>query len=452
VTQLVVSPNQHYLLKADGTPFFYLGDTAWELFHRLNREEARFYLENRAAKGFTVIQAVVLAELDGLNTPNPYGHTPLHENDPTRPNEAYFQHVDEIVEMAAQLGLYVGMLPTWGDKVHWLRGNTSEIFTPDSAYHYGKFLGHRYRHQPIIWILGGDRDPQTERHLAIWRSMAAGLKQGDGGTHLMTFHCQSNSARWFHQDDWLDFNMIQSGHGEKNCPCYQPIAENYQRTPTKPTLNGEPCYEDIPVRFWENDLPSRRWQKLPIAKQIARYQRGMFDDYDVRQAAYWSLLAGAFGHTYGHNSIWQMWEPRRLSFVPAQQPWRDALDRPGAAQMGYVRRLFESRPFTTLVPDSTILDHISGHSSRNNQESIAARAEDDRFLLIYTSIGTPISINLERLQGTAYIAHWYNPRTGTAEPIGTFAGQRQVFYPPSHGRGNDWVLTLDDRESDFTKL
>jgi hypothetical protein len=446
-SRLTVSPNGRYLLKEDGTPFFYLGDTAWELFHRLNREEAKLYLENRAAKGFTVIQAVVLAELDGLNTPNPYGHTPLHDNDPTRPNEAYFQHVDDIVEMAAQLGLYVGMLPTWGDKVHWLRGDTPEIFTPETARSYGEFLGQRYRNQPMIWILGGDRDPRTDRHLAIWQAMAAGLKAGDGGTHLMTFHCQSNSARWFHQADWLDFNMIQSGHGEKNCPCYQVITENYHRTPAKPTLNGEPCYEDIPVRFWENDYPRRKWNALPIVKQISRYQRGVFDAFDVRQAAYWSLLAGALGHTYGHNSVWQMWEPGRLSFVPAEQPWHEALDRPGAVQMGYVRRLFESRPFTKLVPDPGIIENTPDKGAAYTN---AARAEDSSFLFAYTPTGKPIALNLNLLKGIAFNASWYNPRTGEAEAIGTFSGQGQVFYPPSQGRGNDWVLVLDDIDCGFS--
>src|SRR6187455_1288744 len=85
-TRLKVSSNKRFLVHADGHPFLYLGDTAWELFHRLDREEADRYLQNRAAKGFTVIQAVVLAELDGLRTPNAYGHAPLKNNDPGQPD------------------------------------------------------------------------------------------------------------------------------------------------------------------------------------------------------------------------------------------------------------------------------------------------------------------------------------------------------------------------------
>jgi len=112
--RLTVHENRRYIQYQDGRPFFYLGDTAWELFHRLNREKAAQYLTSRAHKGFTVIQAVVLAQLGGLTVPNPYGDLPLLDGDPARPNEAYFRHVDYVVNKAEELGLFVGMLPTWG--------------------------------------------------------------------------------------------------------------------------------------------------------------------------------------------------------------------------------------------------------------------------------------------------------------------------------------------------
>ena len=115
--KLKISENRRFLVYEDGTPFFYLGDTGWELFHRLTRDESEKYLENRRAKGFTVIQAVALAELDGLNTPNAEGNKPLIDNDPLKPNEAYFEHVDWVIRKAADKGLFIGLLPTWGDKV-----------------------------------------------------------------------------------------------------------------------------------------------------------------------------------------------------------------------------------------------------------------------------------------------------------------------------------------------
>src|SRR4051794_24857635 len=150
LSHLKVAPGGRYLVTADGKPFFYLGDTGWELFHRLNREEATRYLENRARKGYTVIQAVALAELDGLNDPNPYGHRPLVDNDPAKPDikdgaeNDYWDHVDFIVRKANSLGLYIGFLPTWGDKWNG-RGRSKEIFTPENARTYGEWIGNRYR-------------------------------------------------------------------------------------------------------------------------------------------------------------------------------------------------------------------------------------------------------------------------------------------------------------------
>ena len=177
-----VSENKRYLVHEDGTPFFYLGDTAWELFHRLNREEADQYLENRAAKGFSVIQAVALAELDGLNTPNTYGHKPLINDDPTKPkvkagpNNDYWDHVDYIVNKAQSLGMYIGMLPTWGDKWNKKWGKGPVVFNYKNAEVYGKWLGDRYKDKPIIWILGGDRPVESDEQGKIVRAMALGLK------------------------------------------------------------------------------------------------------------------------------------------------------------------------------------------------------------------------------------------------------------------------------------
>ena len=253
--QLRVSENNRFLQTEDGRPFFWLGDTAWELFHRLTREEAEKYLKNRADKGFTVIQAVALAELDGLHDPNPYGELPLENDDPTKPREAYFQHVDFIIRKAEQLGLYVGLLPTWGDKVFKDRWGTGpEIFTVENAKVYGKWIGNRYKNQKnIIWILGGDRNPRNESDVAIWRAMAAGIEEGVGGHHkaLMTFHPQPNSledggsSKWFHKDAWLDFNMFQTGHCREN-NVWDLMNFVYRLTPVKPVLDGETLYEDHP--------------------------------------------------------------------------------------------------------------------------------------------------------------------------------------------------------------
>lgn len=422
---LKVSDNRRFLVHEDGTPFFYLGDTAWELFHRLNLEEAERYLENRRQKGFTVIQAVVLGELDGLNTPNANGDRPFIDNDPTKPNEAYFKHVDAIVELAFQKGLCIGMLPTWGDKVTKAWGVGPVIFTQDNldqARGYGKFLAERYRHKPnIIWILIGDRN--AEGYEDIWRAMAEGIRDAVGRRHLMTAHPQGgmSSSKWFHRDEWLDFNMLQSGHGAFDNPNYKMIEHDYNLTPVKPTLDGEPRYENHPVNW--------------------KPENGWFNDFDVRQACYWGIFAGGFGITYGCHDIWQMMAPGRNPISSARNKWVDVLDLPGAWDMMHARKLMLSRPFLARVPDQSI---IAAGQQEGGAHLRATRGED--YLLVYTPYGHPFSIQMGKITGEEVNAWWYDPRTGESSLIGKFKNQGVLeFDPPKLPiRGNDWILVVDD--------
>jgi hypothetical protein len=426
--RLKVSANRRFLAYDDEQPFFYLGDTAWELFHRLNREEADTYLQDRAAKRFTVIQAVALAELNGLGVPNAYGHLPLHDNDPTRPNDAYFEHVDYIVHRAEALGMFVGLLPTWGDKWNRKWGIGPEIFTPENAHAYGLFLGRRYADSPVLWILGGDRPVETEQHAAILRAMAAGLAEGDGGAHLRSFHPmgQHTSAEYFHNDDWLDFNMLQSGH-TFNRDNYRSVGEDYARAPIKPCLDAEPGYEDHPSAF----DPKNGW----------------LDAYEARKFAYWALFAGACGHTYGCHDIWQMWQPGRDPITAARTPWYEALHLPGSGQMQHARSLLESRPYFVRIPDQSLLTSEEGTGTEHVQ---ATRADDGSYAFVYTAAGRPVTILMDKLAGCAVKAYWYDPRQGTATAIGAFAtGGTRTFMPPSIGPGNDWALVLDDAAQRF---
>src|SRR5688572_25631838 len=115
--KLVVSKDHRYLVSEQGRPFFWLADTGWELFHKLTKEDVTLYFNTRAKQGFTIIQAVGLAELNGLRTPNAYGQLPLINEDPRTPNDLYFKHVEWVIDEADKNGLYIALLPTWGDKV-----------------------------------------------------------------------------------------------------------------------------------------------------------------------------------------------------------------------------------------------------------------------------------------------------------------------------------------------
>ncbi len=372
--KLKVSENHHYLVFEDGTPFFYLGDTAWELFHRLSKTDTEKYLENRREKGFTVIQAVALAEIDGLNTPNAEGEKPLIDNDPLKPNEKYFQHVDWVVKKAAEKGIFIGMLPTWGDKWNKKWGNGPEIFTPQNARNYGKFIGDRYKNDlNIIWIVGGDRPVETDLHRHIITEMAAGLREGDGGSHLISFHPTggSGSAQYFHNEPWLDFNMRQNGHSISYTERYRMTLDDYNLKPAKPVMDAEPIYEDHPINF----KPDENGHSVAT---------------DVRRPLYWDLFSGAFGHTYGHHSVWQMYSPDKQPVNRPLMPWYEAIDQPGAGQMIYGRLLMESRPFISRIPDISIIvtsDVPSSVPGAGSYSFVATRDQNGSYAMIYVPVG-----------------------------------------------------------------
>jgi hypothetical protein len=435
--RLKVSESRRFLVTEDGRPFFYLGDTAWELFHRLDREEADRYLQDRARKGFTVIQAVALAELDGLHDPNPYGHRPLRNLDPTQPDvqdgpaNDYWDHVDYVVLRANALGLTIGFLPTWGDKWNKKWGAGPEIFTAENAGVYGEWLGRRYRDRGLIWILGGDRPVETEAQKEIVRAMARGLRKGDGGTHLMTFHPTggSGSAEVFHDEAWLDFNMRQNGHVAEFTGRYDATRTDYDRVPAKPVVDGEPIYEDHPVSF----------DAAKLGHSIAA---------DVRRPLYWDLFSGACGHTYGHHSVWQMWAPGRAPINNPLLPWFEAIAQPGAGQMQHARRLLESRPFETRIPDDTVVvtDRVpTSVPGAGRYRFVATRDSEGRYALVYAPAGRPFKVRMSAIRGARVKAWWFDPRDGKATPIGelTNEGERE-FTPPDPGEALDWVLVLDD--------
>lgn len=466
--RLRVSENARFLECEDGRPFFWLGDTAWELFHRLNREEADRYLENRAANGYTVIQAVAIAELDGHRDPNPYGHLPLVDQDPARPavvdgpDNDYWDHVDYIVDKANSLGLYIGFLPTWGRYWHDEVRDGKPLFTVRNAEEYGRWLGARYRNKRLVWILGGDRTIENDEQKEIIRAMSRGLRQGDGGAHLQTFHPRGGhgSSQDFHAEDWLDFNMRQNGHNVKFTEGYHNTRLDYDRVPVKPVLDGEPIYEDHPVSFRPKDL----------GHSIAA---------DVRRPLYWNLFTGAFGHTYGHHSVWQMWQPGRAPINSPLLPWFEAIHQPGARQMQYGRWLIESRPQLTRVPDdSLIVAHQSDTAAaasptaaqtaaapaRASQPTtvpsavpgagryrfVATRDAEGTYAMVYAPVGRTFAVRMDAIKGHQVKATWYNPRNGSVIEIGVFEnrGERE-FTPPDPGELLDWVLVLDDAAQQY---
>ncbi len=425
--RIKVSSNKHFLVTGDDQPFFWLADTAWELFHRCTLDDIALYLDNRRNKGFNVVQSVILAELDGLRVPNAIGEVPLIDMDINKPNPAYFDFIEHVIQMVAERDMYMCVLPTWGDKVT-NSGKGPQIFNESNARAYGQFLGKRYRkHDNLIWMNGGDRYAvdETNDYRPIWRALGEGIKSE--ADQIMTFHPRGvdGSSTEFHHDSWLDFNTWQSTHNDINEPIWEEIFGDWMRMPTKPVLDSEPCYEGIHIQF----DPAN----------------GYFTPYDIRRRVYRGVFAGGCGFTYGHSSIWQMKSDEHESVLASSRPWKDCLDDPAAFQVHHLKDLMLSRePYLNRIPDQSLL--LSNYAD-NHRHVRATREGNGLYVMVYIPTRLQsVQLNLRRLSGETFKASWFDPRTGKITEIGIYGRQDHPTFTTQH-KGPDWVLLIDSQDN-----
>ncbi len=423
--QLVsVHKSGRFLQLEDGAPFFWLGDTAWEMFHRLNRDEISRFLSTRHEQGYNVIQAVALAELDGIRVPNAEGHYPLINEDPNQPDlqpGGYWDLVDYAFDVAEKEQIYIALLPTWGDKFRKDWGEGPEIFTVENARAYGEFIGKRYGgRKNLIWIMGGDRRLDSS-HLEIVRAMAEGIRATESERHLMSFHPVGgkSSTSEVLNESWLDMHMNQSGHWWFDMRPDLMIEQDLELDPDRPTLDGEPCYENHrPFKgFMEHkDL------NIPV-----------FDAYYVRRACYQSVFAGGCGVTYGCHAVWQMAQPQ---FEPVNYPigyWFQSLQLPGARQLIHLRDLVSGPDYFDRVADqSLILDGLGSGADTAR----AWRTKSGQRAAIYLPSPRDLKVNLGQLAASVS-AFWFDPRTGERAAAQAVDG---IFRTPT---AEDWVLLFE---------
>lgn len=451
--RLVVSEDGHTLVQAANEsgatrPFFWQADTAWNLASLCVGDtdgdgvgDIDQYLQDRVAKGFNVIQGPIIIRAGSFDdptlVPDCNGNVALSSALPGAMtlNDAYLAHIDFIVNRAHELGLYVALPVIWGTVLD----RYFSVDSPADAFLMGQQLAQRYTQDNVIWIVAGeyhkvawesvvrDRIEPTARELELVRQLALGLESVHQGAQLMTVHPEGgrSSSEHFHNEPWLDFNMIQTF--EIAAPLANLVADDWQRTPPKPTLNAEPAYEERDAQFI-ND---------PTTALKTRYE------------AYHAVFQGAFGHAYGHMDVWQ--------FVLG---WQAALDAEGAFDMRHLRALVESRPISGRMPDQALIVGDAGDYAGLSMVR-ATRAADGGFAFVYfPNENITTNLDLSRLSGTVLNAWWYNPRDGltydgagqpAAVPFASFSttSVAESFDPPGVGTEQDWVLVLDDAARNF---
>ncbi len=346
-----VSPNHRYFVDQKGKPVFWLGTTQWQLFRGYTLEDAKTIVERTAAHGFAFAQVMLMGVGDGT-TPNVYGQKPWIGDNPLTPNEAYFKNVDAVLRVAAEKNLTISMTM--------FHQRYRKSITVARARAWARWLAARYKDSPnIVWSMTPEA---TQEFVPILRELAAGLREGDGGRHLITFKPDPApfSSSFLHGEPWLDFDSMQTWNRVELI--YPFVTKDYNLKPAKPVLMAEGAYEaGSEYGFAVTPL----W---------------------VRRQAYYSYLAGAH-HTYGHNDSWRI--------LPT---WKQALDAPGAVQLGILKKVFLARDeWWLLVPDQSLL--ASGGRTDGKLLCLAARHETGRWAMVYLAEKASFSVNMSKLSG-----------------------------------------------------
>ncbi len=395
VLPVKVSKNKRYFVDQKGKPVFWLGTTQWQIFREYTLDEARTILEKTEDKGFVFVQAMLMGVGDGTR-PNVHGQKPWINDNPLTPNEAYFKNVDSVIRIARDNNLVFS--------VTLYHQRYRKCITRENARGWAKWLAGRYKDVPnIVWSM----TPEARKEFVpVLRELAAGLHEGDGGRHLITFKPDPApySSSFIHTEGWLDFNSMQTWNRVKLI--YPMVTKDYNLKPVKPVLMAEGAYEAGSEYGFE---VTPLW---------------------IRRQAYYSYLTGGH-HTYGHNDSWRV--------LPT---WKKALDAPGAVQMGVLKKIFLARDeWWYLVPDQSVL--TAGGRTGGEVLNLAARHKDGKWVMVYLAAPTSFSIDMSKISAAAKAkVFWVDPKTGNSVPVGQYSNTGVRSFSTPEG-WEDAILTLE---------
>jgi hypothetical protein len=387
---LTVSENGHYFLK-DGKPFFWLGDTIWPAACAYSEDDLEFYFNRRKEQGFTVVHIMIPwvsfgGELCAVEESDTTDNMPFWlDNNPATPNEEYFKLVDMVIKIAAKFDIYVVILPCGGGSGTFVDYN--KVITRDNARAYAKWVADRYKDRPnVIWANGFDMQPWNYEE--VTREFTAGILES-GTKQLMSFHpCGAASSSYFHNEDWLDMNFIQTWADYEQIP--KMVTADFYRKPHKPVVHVEGAYES-----------GTEYHTGPITSRLVRWQ------------AYVSILSGGF-HTYGHNDLW-----RKTPY------WRDCVDAKGANELTILKDFFTSLEWWKLKPDLTLFTPGTWRARA------AAISEDGDFAIIYFPSRMELPVNINRIGGGGPVsAIWIDPSNGKKISEYVVSGDLHSFTSP----------------------
>lgn len=426
---LKIAPDKRHFQHADGTPFFWLGDTWWMgLCKRLSWPDGFETLAaDRVHKGFTIVQIVagLYPDMEPFDErgANEAGYP--WERDFSRINPAYFDMADIRIQYLADHGLAACIVGFWG------------YFIPrmgmDKVKKHWRYLVARWSAYPVVWCLAGEgtmpyylsktpkEDAEVQKHGLT--ELARYVRSIDPHQHPITIHPPSSARQCVDDPSVLDFDMLQTGHSDRQSVpnTIETVNRSLAATPPMPVLIGEVCYEGI---------------------QEASRQ-------EVQRFMFWSaLLSGTCGHTYGANGIWQVntrEKPYGLSphgHSWGGPPWDIAAALPGSGQLGLAKALLLRYSWWKLEPHPELIE--PRWSKQDYWKPFAAEIPGE--VVIAFTPASYTGATFRNLKAGSYRAFFFNPTDGTETEIGTITpgadGSWKIAEVPIF---QDWVVVLESK-------
>lgn len=413
-----VASNGRHLQHADGTPFFWLGDTVWTGPAFSTKADWETYLDDRARKRFSVVQFNTLSPWRTAPT-DAEGRVAYTQGRRVRPNPDYFRRLDERIDAINAHGLLAAPVLIWAHT----RTDAGNVLPEEDVIRLLRYQVARYGANHVLWALAGDNSYQKEQG-ARWRRIGYAVFGDKAHPAPVTTHPTGMNWPWdeWRDETWLTVLGYQSGHGDDagtlRWAHSGPPATSWSKAPPRPIINLEPPYED----------------------HLGYQSRKPHSAYSVRRVVYWGLLSTPpAGVTYGAHGLWS-WQATGGQTPPdhpttgVARSWREAMALPGSTDMKHMAGLFQALPWWRLRPAQNILDRQPGGTDPARHVAIAASEEGD-LAVAYLPVGGEVTLKADRL-AEGLIGDWFDPRTGGSRPAKDEQGR---FRAPDT---QDWVLVL----------
>ena len=417
-----ISDNKRHFAHADGTPFFWLGDTHWQMPNTERVDvcnhpdhgakacphggQFQHLVDDRKVKGFTVYQTYPAA------SSTEWWSSKYTEINPQRFESVFDVQIGHLANQGFVIGLGFGHF------------NDSMIIPVDELRGWARYLVARYGAYPIVWLTCQEMNAPEDKGqnlIAAWKAVAEEIALTDGYGHPHSGH------QWVYDvatsplggEHWHDWFALQGGHLNSRLTPQARYAGYYNFFPTKPMVETEAMYEAVDCG-------------------------GVADSNDARKSAWKAMLCGCAGYTYGAGGIWALkWDAsdtRWKDYNHQIESWHAGMALLGSVQMSILKYFFISLPWMALTPRFT--DPAWSTWEDPDRSTILATVDNSLYLAYCHGKTSKGKLKQLALGGT-YEVRWFNPQ------IGAYKGNPFLIKPiksewdiPEMPSTEDWVLLL----------